>query len=558
MKHKFVQFQNTPLFLICFIVLLASHNFLFAQQYDIQFLPISWEEAQYQARQTNKPIFVDTYGEKCAPCKKMAENVFTYPDVANYYNQNFINFKIDLSKIENAMFGNTYGVFMLPTLLFFTPEGEMVKLHKGPADIVQMLEMGEEIVALTPKQVNNNAYVYDPPPIPPATTNDSPSYNSPSYNSGNNTYQTINQNNNSQKNSNGYVDYNNPGNYTVVDSKETQKTNANNNTRTGLSRGMTTFPTDTNKSKRTTQNSGGKKKKVLVSGNRGGSSSTKKKTLSASSGKKNNSKLVASAKTNPKNDLKRLSTYEDSYVLGRKNADMMRNYAYLLKKYDRPYNKIVNEHLNGLNNDERLSEQNRQFIYDFADNLNNRAIDFFLSDIQYLKEYHGGAKINAKMEDAIYSGILASIEQRDERLFEKSINLIDAASLPNQDKLRFDMQSLYYFGVEDWGNYSTVAYDYLTVKRVTDPELLNDVAWNFHQFITNKKMLKAALEWVKTSIEIENEYYNNYTYASLLYKLGDEKQAIKAAENAIYIANVRNIDYSKVLRLLDRMKGQRK
>ena len=61
---------------------------------------------------------------------------------------------------------------------------------------------------------------------------------------------------------------------------------------------------------------------------------------------------------------------------------------------------------------------------------------------------------------------------------------------------------------------------------------------------------------MKKSIKIENEYYNNNTYAALLYKTGKTSKAIKAAEKAVHIAKLRGIDYKETLKLLDRMQSQ--
>lgn len=64
----------------------------------------------------------------------------------------------------------------------------------------------------------------------------------------------------------------------------------------------------------------------------------------------------------------------------------------------------------------------------------------------------------------------------------------------------------------------------------------NEAAWVVVEKITDKKFLKEALKWSKTSLDIksENPYYLD-TYAQLLYKNGDKKPAIERQTKAVDI-----------------------
>ena len=46
----------------------------------------------------NELIFMDAYAIWCDPCKKMAKNVFKQKKVGQFFNQNFINVKMDMEK----------------------------------------------------------------------------------------------------------------------------------------------------------------------------------------------------------------------------------------------------------------------------------------------------------------------------------------------------------------------------------------------------------------------------------------------------------------------------
>lgn len=64
----------------------------------------------------------------------------------------------------------------------------------------------------------------------------------------------------------------------------------------------------------------------------------------------------------------------------------------------------------------------------------------------------------------------------------------------------------------------------------------NDAAWAVVENTNEKKIIKEALKWSKTSLDIEenNPYYLD-TYAQLLYKNGDKKTAIKFQTKAVKV-----------------------
>lgn len=95
----------------------------------IEFRDGSWEEILQMAQAEDKPVFVDAYAVWCGPCKRMDREVFTQANVGDFFNGNFINAKIDMEKGEGPSIGSKYGVTAYPTLLFVSPDGEL--MHKA-------------------------------------------------------------------------------------------------------------------------------------------------------------------------------------------------------------------------------------------------------------------------------------------------------------------------------------------------------------------------------------------------------------------------------------------
>ena len=49
----------------------------------IRFFEGSWAEALAESKKTGKPIFMDCYTVWCVPCKKLAKEVFTKPEIGD-------------------------------------------------------------------------------------------------------------------------------------------------------------------------------------------------------------------------------------------------------------------------------------------------------------------------------------------------------------------------------------------------------------------------------------------------------------------------------------------
>lgn len=128
-----------------FVLLFSTCLSLLAWSQKIEFRSLSFAEAQAAAKAENKVIFIDAYAEWCGPCKWMTANIFTQAEVANYYNQNFINLKVDMEKGEGKELAKRYGVQAYPTLLWLNAEGQVLFKAVGASQEAQVyIDRGEQ------------------------------------------------------------------------------------------------------------------------------------------------------------------------------------------------------------------------------------------------------------------------------------------------------------------------------------------------------------------------------------------------------------------------------
>lgn len=112
----------------------------------IKFFQGTWEEALQTAQEENKMIFLDAYTAWCGPCKLLKRNVFPDERVGNFYNENFINVKVDMEKGIGPKLSRQYRVTAYPTLLFVDGEGNMIKKAVGYHPAPQLIELGRSVI----------------------------------------------------------------------------------------------------------------------------------------------------------------------------------------------------------------------------------------------------------------------------------------------------------------------------------------------------------------------------------------------------------------------------
>jgi thioredoxin-related protein len=101
--------------------------------------------------QKGKPIFVLVSTKWCRFCNMMKAQTFTDKNVQDQMNQNLVNIYIDPETEGTAnflgesltfpQFASKFGVNGYPTMLFFTPGGELIGSRSGYLSADQILEL---------------------------------------------------------------------------------------------------------------------------------------------------------------------------------------------------------------------------------------------------------------------------------------------------------------------------------------------------------------------------------------------------------------------------------
>ncbi len=122
----------------------------------------TWDAIKAKAKAENKYIFVDAFTTWCGPCKMMAATIFPQESVGAFFNDKYINVKVqlDTTKKDNEEVVGwykdahdimvNYKVNVFPTYLFFSPDGELVHRSVGSSEAPAFIAKGQD--ALDPEK----------------------------------------------------------------------------------------------------------------------------------------------------------------------------------------------------------------------------------------------------------------------------------------------------------------------------------------------------------------------------------------------------------------------
>ncbi len=119
---------------ISFMVLLLCGYSVTAQVKGTKFEQISFNEAIAKATAGKKMIFIDCYTKWCAPCAKMAMQIFPMEECANYFNPKFVCLKVDMEAGEGKELMKKFDVTAFPTFLILDSKGAELNRIVGAAN----------------------------------------------------------------------------------------------------------------------------------------------------------------------------------------------------------------------------------------------------------------------------------------------------------------------------------------------------------------------------------------------------------------------------------------
>ncbi len=94
-----------------------------------------------------KLVFLDVYTDWCLPCKMMDEDVFSDKELGDFFNENFISYKVNAERGKGSQIAELYQVPGYPTLLFLDNKGRILVKKIGVAYHDELRSLAESAIS---------------------------------------------------------------------------------------------------------------------------------------------------------------------------------------------------------------------------------------------------------------------------------------------------------------------------------------------------------------------------------------------------------------------------
>ena len=166
----------------------------------------------------------------------------------------------------------------------------------------------------------------------------------------------------------------------------------------------------------------------------------------------------------------------------------------------------------------------------------------------YLVEYDKQLKLNTVLQKSFDANTQSINESTFLAEGTKIYGEKEAKQLLN--KINMDL----FFTQKKYDDYAKSALSYYQNPKDFATDELNNVAWNFYLYVTDKTLLTQVTQLCLEGLKKEENSQNTDTLANIYYKLGDFKNAKLWAKKSIEIAKAKGDEYASTEELLKKIK----
>jgi len=253
-----------------------------------------------------------------------------------------------------------------------------------------------------------------------------------------------------------------------------------------------------------------------------------------------------------------LVTLENKYTAGEQDKSTLRNYALALVSSGAPgvlVQKVSGQYMDALSDKDMESKEALDFMMKTAQSPTSYAGRALLSQKDRLFELYDKEKVEGRF---LYLSSMAAVQaarKGDRKSAMKASKYLEDALGDRASQFDYSIPMLYAEYTSDWATYAKESAKHVAAQKDPNWNELNSIAWNYYLHVDDEAQLKKGLGFAKKSVGIESNFYNLDTYASLYYKLGNKKKALKTAKKAVAAAKKEDMDPGETLKLIEKIKS---
>jgi thiol-disulfide isomerase/thioredoxin len=237
------------------------------------------------------------------------------------------------------------------------------------------------------------------------------------------------------------------------------------------------------------------------------------------------------------------------YADGKRDADFLNDYVGTLNASGEKYETVFAEYLTKLGSNDLTNPKHTKTIFNLTNDIKSPGLSYLVKNKDYYQNLVGADAFNKKINQIAAKAVSEAPRADDKNLYQAAMDLIKANKAPDHQEQALKLSMDYYTHMNDWVNYDKNASQYVKKYAAKNASLLNDVAWNYFLNVNDEAQLQKATKWAYTAINTDNKYTYNLTYAYLLYKQNNYKEAQLACDYAIIKAKEENVTPSSATAL---------
>jgi thiol-disulfide isomerase/thioredoxin len=236
-----------------------------------------------------------------------------------------------------------------------------------------------------------------------------------------------------------------------------------------------------------------------------------------------------------------LAKMRKEYSDGVRDVNFMSDYVNTLYNAGEEYLDFFNEYLRLLKPADFKDAKHAKTIFNLTNDIKSPGLPYLEKSRDYYQNLVGAEAYNKKINQIATAAVESAVMKGDQAVLIAALDIIKANKAPDAQQQSLKLAMDFYSGTGDWINYDKNATVYIKKYGGKDAKLLNDVAWDYFLNLHDASQLEKATKWAYEAINIDNKYTYNLTYAYLLYKQNNLKEAEKACDYAIIRARNENV-----------------
>jgi thioredoxin-related protein len=251
-------------------------------------------------------------------------------------------------------------------------------------------------------------------------------------------------------------------------------------------------------------------------------------------------------------DTKNFRAVEQAYMKDPKDVDKVIAYASALKKgYDKSYQKIVLAYAGSIPPDDLKSQNGWTLISSFVEDPNSDVFKYFIKNKVAFETIAGKEAVDTKLNSIIQVMINQALRKKNAEAMEDLYVVIGSLYPEKADYYKKYANIEYQRSSNNWPAFGFSVLDLLKIYPEKDSQKLNSYAWDFYLHVDDQAQLKSMAKTVGELIKTEDSYAIHDTWASLLFKTKNYKQALKEAKAAIELARKEGVPFEETQELVN-------